>query len=141
MSIRKRLMRGLGAAYRLLYRLPVIGDPLVRGIGRFIAFMGHHSSYGMKDGSSIAALRKDLERALAFMDIDAAIVHEDGEKLVLALSACPYGFDRPGDTGVCDAAMEQDRAMFGYCGAKLVIDECIPGGAPACRVSVYLDSV
>lgn len=138
MSIRRRGMLLLGAVYRMLYRLPVVGDPLVRGIGRCIAFMGHHSPYGMKDGSSVAALRRGLEKALALMDIEAAIVHEDAEKLVLALPACPYGFHRPEHAGVCDAAMEQDRAMLGYVGARLTIDESIPTGAPACRVSIHL---
>ena len=127
----------LGAAYRLLYCLPTVGDPLVRGIGRAIAFLGHHSPYRMKDGSSAAALRRDLERALAAMDVGGAEIREEEGKLELILRSCPYGFGRPGDVGVCDAAMEQDRAMLAYVGARLTIEECIPAGAPACRISIH----
>ena len=138
MEMRKSLLRGLGLTYRMLYRLPAVGDPLVRGIGKCIAFLGHHSPYGMKDGGSTAALRRDLERALGAMKVGGFEIREQEGKVELILGSCPYGFGRPGHAGVCDAAMEQDRAMVAYVGARLVIGESIPSGAPACRVSILL---
>ncbi|MBC7231423.1 MAG: hypothetical protein H5T74_13675 [Actinobacteria bacterium] len=137
MGLRKGIIRGLGLLYRMLYRLPVVGDGAVRGMGRLIAFAGHHSPYGMKDGGSVAALRRDLEKALVAMDIDFLELKEGGERLDLVLARCPYGFHRPEHVGVCDAAMEQDRAMLAYVGARLVIEESIPAGSPACRVCIY----
>jgi hypothetical protein len=140
MGARKGFIRLLGIAYGLLYRVPVVGDPLVKAVCRGIAFIQFHSPYRLKRADSIGVLRKDFERLVEVMDMDVEVTGEDEEKLELTLRKCPYGFSRPGQLGVCDAAMEMDRAMFGYAGCKLVIDECIPGGAPVCRLSVHLNA-
>lgn len=137
MSLRKRIFLFLGYVYDLLYRLPLIGDPLVRGINRSIGFLNYRFPYGPRHHDSIGALRKDLERLLDMADLDVEIVHQDTKKLELIITRCPYGFCRPEQRGVCDAAMDMDRAMFGYCGFRLEIDECIPAGAKACRLSIH----
>lgn len=137
MRMRKRFMLLLGSAYRQLYRVPVAGDAAVRAIGRGIALLGRCSPYRMRDGASADALKRDLERALKAMDIDFQELRESEGKLELVLAKCPYGFDRPEHVGVCDAAMEQDRAMLRHVGASLTIEESIPEGAPACRVFIY----
>jgi hypothetical protein len=137
MGLRKRLFLMLGYTYRLLYRLPVIGDPLVRGICGAIAFMNYRSPYGIKSFVSMDEFRKGFERLVEMADLDIEITGQDEEKLELVLTRCAYGFSRPEHRGVCDAAMDMDRKMFGYCGAKLVIDACIPDGSPVCKISIH----
>ena len=136
-SVRKRLFLALGYTYRLLYHLPVIGDPLVRGICRAIAFMNYHSPYGIKSFVSMDDFRKRFEGLVKMADLDIDIAGQDEEKLELVMARCAYGFSLPEHRGVCDAAMDMDRKMFGYCGARLVIDECIPDGFPVCKVSLH----
>ena len=141
MSGRKKAFLFLGYIYDLLYRLPYVGDPLVRAINRSIGFLNYNAPFGPRPHDSVAAMRKDLERLLDIADLDVEIVYQDEEKLQMIITHCPYGFCSPGQIGVCDAAMDMDRAMFGYCGFELVIDECIPAGAKVCSVSIQKKSL
>ncbi len=136
MSGRKKAFLLLGYIYGLLYRLPLVGEPLVRAINRSIGFLNYHAPSGPRHHDSVAAMRKDLERLLDIADIDVEIVHQDEDRLEMIMTSCPYGFRGPEHMGVCDAAMDMDRTMFGYCGFQLEIRECIPAGARACRVSI-----
>jgi hypothetical protein len=137
MSLRKRIFLFMGYIYDLLYRMPLVGDAMVRGINRSIGFLNYRSPYGPRSHDSISALGKDLERLLDMADLEIEVVQQGEEKLELIITSCPYGFCRPEQMGVCDAAMDMDRAMFGYCGFQLQIDECIPAGAKVCRVSIH----
>jgi len=136
MSGRKKAFLFLGYIYDLLYRLPLVGDALVRAINRSIGFLNFHAPFGPRHHDSVAAMRKDLERLLDMADVDVEIVYQDEDRLEMIMTSCPYGFCAPGHIGVCDAAMDMDRAMFGYCGFQLEICECIPAGAKVCRVSI-----
>ncbi len=136
MSIRKRSFLLLGSAYRLIYRLPVIGEPAVRGIAKALGYLSALSPYGPKKHVSMSALREDLGRLFEMTDMDIDAINQDEERIELVLTSCPYGYCRPEHAGVCDAAMDFDRTMFGRCGYELAIDACIPHGAPACRVSI-----
>lgn len=137
MGWRKRLFLELGLTYRALYHLPVIGERLVRGICAVIAYMNYHSPYGIKSFVSMDDFRMRFEALAEMADLDVEITGQDEGKLELVVPLCPYGFSGPEHRGVCDAAMDMDRRMYGYCGAKLVIDECIPDGFPVCRVSIH----
>jgi hypothetical protein len=137
MSARKQLFLFLGSAYGLIYRVPLLGEPAVRGISRALGFMGSHVPYGLRRRDSMAHLRQDLEKVLNRMDMDIEAIREDEDRIELILTSCPYGFRRPEQAGVCDAAMDLDRTMFSYCGYDLSIEACIPHGDPACRVSIH----
>jgi len=136
MSVRKRLFLLLGGTYGLIYRIPVIGEAVVRGISRSLGFIGSHVPLGLKRRDSMAVLKQDLERVFELTDMDIESVHQEGDRIELVLTVCPYGYCRPGQAGVCDAAMDMDRTMFEYCGCDLAIDACIPHGAPVCRVTI-----
>ncbi len=137
MSIRNRLFLAFGYLYRMLYLIPIVGDRIVRGIGGAIAFMNYHSPYGIKSFVSMDEFRKRFEELVELAGLPAEVTGHDEEKLELVVKWCPYGFSKPGHKGVCDAAMDMDRKMYAYCGAKLVIDECIPDGSSVCKCSIY----
>lgn len=139
MGVRKTVFVVLGYIYRLLFLLPVVGEPMVRGICRAIAFVNYNSPYGMKSCASIGELRKEFERLVRMADIDVRITAQDEDRLEILVPRCPYGFSGPRHAGVCDAAMDMDRKMFRYCGAELVVDECIPDGFSACLISIHLE--
>jgi hypothetical protein len=132
--------RLLGYWYRLLYLLPVMGEWLVRGINKMIAYMIFYSPFGPRRSDSIQELRKEFDRAIGTAGIVLEVIHQDDEKFQFVLDRCPYGFCRSEHLGVCDAAMDMDRTMFGLAGGKLVVDECIPGGSPQCHISMYMMS-
>jgi hypothetical protein len=135
-SVRKKLMIALGSFYNLIFRMPLVGESLVRGMSRALGFMNYHSPYGPRPCETMAEFKDDFARMVALMDFDLEIIHEDEDKLEVILTACPYGFCRLEQRGVCDAAMDMDRTMFGLAGYEVVIDECIPRGAPICRVLI-----
>lgn len=136
MSLRKRFLYGLGCFYRALYRLPVIGEGLVKTITRTLGRVSFLSPVGPRPSSDIRAIREDLERLLGMIDVDFEVVYQDESRFEFILPICPYGFARREHEGVCEAAMDMDRVMFGLCGGGLVIEESIPTGAPACRISI-----
>ena len=136
-SVRNLLFLSLGYLYRLLYLVPFIGDPLVRGICGAIAYMNYHSPYGIKSFVSMDEFRKQFEGLVKVAGLPVEVTGHDEERLELVVKQCPYGFNKPGHRGVCDAAMDMDRKMFGYCGARLEIDQCIPDGFPVCKCSIY----
>jgi len=130
--------RLLGYYYRLIYLIPVIGEWMVRGMSKMIAYINFYSPFGPKRSSSIHELRKEFDRLMKMMEFEHEVVHQDDEKFEFVLPRCPYGFCRPEHLGVCDAAMDMDRIMFGLAGGKLVIEASIPGGAPECRINLYI---
>lgn len=136
-KVSKLVFLALGYTYRLLYLLPVVGDRAVRGICRGMALMNYHSPFGIKSFTSMDTFFEQFQGLVDLSSLPIVVTGHDDERLDLVVNWCPYGFSRPGHRGVCDAAMDMDRAMFGYCGMELIIHERIPDGFPACRVSIH----
>jgi hypothetical protein len=136
MGIRKRLFLLMGGAYRLIYRVPVYGERLVRSIARALGFLSSYNPYGLKRRDTMDQFRQDLERLFEMTDMDIEEIRQDGESIELVLVKCPYGYRRPEHAGVCDAAMDMDRTMFGRCGCDLTIEARLPHSDPACRVII-----
>jgi hypothetical protein len=137
MTSRNFIFRVLGYLYKLLHLVPVLGDGMVRGIGAGIAYASYNSPYGIKEFVCMDDFRKRFEELAKMADLPIEVNGHDDERLRLTVKWCPYGFTRPSHREVCRAAMYMDEKMYGYCGAKLVIDESIPDGDPACRCSIY----
>ena len=137
LSFRNRSFLLLGLIYRLLYRLPVVGDSVVRGISRTIGVVAYRSPYGIKSCVSMDAFREELQRLAAMADLPVEITGHDEDRLDLVVNWCPYGFSRPEHKGACEAAMDMDRIMYRYCGLELVIDESVLDGLPTCKVSIH----
>lgn len=137
MSPRNAIFRILGYLYKLLYLVPVAGDKMVRGIGAGIAYMSFNSPYGIKEFISMDDFRERFEGMAKMADLPITVDGHDDERLRLTVKWCPYGFTRPGHKGVCRAAMYMDEKMYGYCGARLEIDESIPDGDSVCKCSIY----
>ncbi|MEW6554907.1 MAG: hypothetical protein AB1384_11545 [Actinomycetota bacterium] len=136
MGVRKKLFLLLGSAYGLMCRVPVVGEPLVRGFCRAMGFMGNRVPGGMKWKGSMAELQRDLVEVFGRLDIDFSAMNQDEESIELILSSCPYGFRSPGHAQACDAAMDMDRNMFSHCGCDLTIETRLPHGDPVCRVLI-----
>lgn len=138
MNIKELPFRLLGYYYRLIYHIPVIGEWMVRGMSKMIAYINFYSPFGPKRSNSIQELRKEFDRLMKITGFEHEVVHQDDEKFEFTLPRCPYGFCRSGHLGVCDAAMDMDRVMFGLAGGQLMIEECIPDGAFHCRCSMHM---
>jgi hypothetical protein len=136
MSVRKRIFLLLGSTYGLICRVPVVGEPAVRGISRALGFMGSHVPQGLKRRDSMAVLKRDLERVFEMTDMDIEEINQEEDSIELVLTSCPYGYCRPEHAVACDAAMDMDRTMFRYCGCDLSIETRLPYGDSVCRVLI-----
>jgi hypothetical protein len=136
MSVRKKLGLLLGGTYSLIYRAPLVGEPMVRGFCRVVGFLGNRVPGGMKWKGSMAELKRDLASVFERLDIDFEVMNQDEDGIELILTACPYGFRRPEHVLACDAAMDLDRTLFRHCGCDLNIEARLPHGDPVCRVLI-----
>ena len=91
---------------------------------------------GMRRTGSISETRDLLRDTGERMGFPFAFSEIEGERFVLELPYCPYGFSRPDQQRPCDTAMDMDRIMLRRCGAELSIEETIPGGANRCKMVV-----
>jgi hypothetical protein len=138
-----RFMSRMGRSYETLYRLPGLGDPLVRGLNRGIGRMNFHLPFlGLRRHDSIDGFRKDFLKLTGMMQLPVEIIagSETPDGFEFYVQSCPYGYQRADQQGVCDAAMDMDRVLFGMMGADLTILESTVQGAPRCRISLRLSS-
>lgn len=136
-----RLMTVLGKIYERLYRIPVAGETLVRGINRGIARASFNSPVvRRKRHTDIQSLKADFLRLLDMMKIPVEIIEgsEGPERFEFYVLGCPYGFHRADQQGVCDAAMDMDRLLFRLMGAELTVQEAVVQGFPRCRILMRL---
>ncbi len=137
MAAQEIMMRFFGKFYELLYKIPVIGEKIVRsynrGLGKFI-FLTPGS--GANRQESIEGVKQNLIDMSKMMKLPIHMSDNDvgSDCFEFFVDPCPYGYHREDQQGVCDAAMDMDRAMFEKIGAELIIKETIPCGAKKCKV-------
>jgi len=127
-------MRRIGRTHELLCRIPGVGEPMSRGLSWLLAVFPMLG--GMRKSGSIEQTREMLRASGEQMGFPFQISEIEGDRFVLELPYCPYGFTRADQQRPCDTAMDMDRIMFRRCGAELTIEETIPGGASRCRMGV-----
>lgn len=127
----------MGHFFENLYRVPRMGDALVRSLARGMAkgmvvlpFTGFRRSSSVKE--SIALLKLICGR----LAIDVEIVEQKPDGFVFEVPACPYGYNRLDQQGVCDAVMDLDRMVYREAGLELKVLESVVAGAPRCRMSM-----
>jgi hypothetical protein len=91
---------------------------------------------GMRKSGSIEQTREMLRASGEQMGFPFQISEIEGDRFVLELPYCPYGFTRADQQRPCDTAMDMDRIMFRRCGAELTIEETIPRAASRCRMLI-----
>ncbi len=127
-------MRRIGRTHELLCRISVVGEPMARGLSWLLAIFPMLG--GMRKSGSIEQTREMLRASGEQMGFPFQISEVEGDRFVLELPYCPYGFTRADQQRPCDTAMDMDRIMFRRCGAELTIEETIPGGASRCHMVI-----
>ncbi len=129
----------LGKFFESTYRIPVLGDFLVRKMSRGMAYMTFHTPFWkMQKHHSIQGIKLELDKLAGLSDGELLISKENETSFEYLSSPCPYGFNRKDQQGVCDAAMDMNRHLFDLCGANLIIHESITSGAPRCRITLKI---
>jgi len=127
-------MRMTGKIHVFVCRIPVIGEPLARGLSWSLAIFPWLG--GVRRTHSIAETRDVLRKSGEQMGFPFEFSEIDGDRFILELPYCPYGFTGPEHERPCDTAMDMDRVMLRRCGAELTIAETIPSGAKRCQMVV-----
>ena len=127
-------MHRIGRTHERLCRIPGVGEPMSRGLSWLLAVFPMLG--GMRKSGSIEQTREMLRASGEQMGFPFQISEIEGDRFVLELPYCPYGFTRADQQRPCDTAMDMDRIMFRRCGAELTIEETIPGGAYRCRMLI-----
>jgi len=127
----------MGRFFENLYRMPGKGEALVRGLTWGLAKIFVRTPYtGLRRSSSVEESIRLLNTICRRCAIDVEVVEKKDDGFEFEVLSCPYGFKRPEQQGVCDAAMDLDRVMFREYGVDLTILDTIAAGAPRCRISM-----
>jgi hypothetical protein len=128
------LMTLIGKSNALLFRVPVLGEAAVRGQSRAMARLAFHAPIlGGKRCGSIREVRDEWLKFLKRSGITVVITREDDREFEFELTACPWGYSKPGEQGVCDACMDLDRTYVRLLGGELELAGTIPAGDACCR--------
>ncbi len=124
----------LGKLESLVFRIPVIGEPLLRGIVRLLGRLFFYLPYfGSRRCHTVAEMKSEWLTFAGRFGIFPTVSGEDEKEFRWFLPACAYGFSCSRDRGVCDAMMDLDRTYIRLMGGELEITERIPLGAEACH--------
>ena len=127
----------LGQFNYLMYRIPRIGESLVRGQSRMAARLAFHMPIlGGKRSTTLDGVKSEWFKFLRLAGMQPPITQQGEEEFEFEVEACPYGFRRPEEKGVCHACMDLDRTYVKLLGGELEVLESIPDGSDRCRCVV-----
>jgi hypothetical protein len=127
------LLHLLGKLEAFVFKIPLIGEPLLRGIVRLLGRLFFYLPYyGSREYHTVGEIKSAWLTFVGRFGIFPTVTSEDEREFRWTLGACAYGFTCSRDTGVCDAMMDLDRTYIRLMGGELEILERIPLGAEAC---------
>ena len=129
----------VGRVHARVFKVPVIGERFVRTQSRLAAKLAFRLPVlGARKCASLHELRGEWLKFLGMAGIYPSISRETDTEFELELDACPYGFCREEEQGVCDACMDLDRAYVRLLGGEMEVVHSIPSGSPSCRFVIRL---
>lgn len=135
----RNLLKAVAPIEGLLFRIPTLGEPLLRGLQRAVAAVAFRLPVlGGKPATELADLRRQWFDFLARFGIYPRIDSEDARDLYWSVEECPYGLISPAERGLCDALMDLDRQYVELLGGEMTILERIPEGARRCRFVIRM---
>jgi len=121
-KVAKRL-RFLGPFIRLPLRL------IMRTCGNIAARQYVHNI--TKDGDFLKTARNYV-RLLDLYNIDAEVCSIEDNEVVMKIHRCPLSYESLDEVMLCMASYKVDRQYVRAQGARILVEELIPEGAPAC---------
>jgi hypothetical protein len=129
----------VGKLHAIVYQVPGLGEKIVRGQSRATAHLAFLLPVlGGKKCSSLGELRGEWLKFLGLAGIFPSVSRETDHEFETELAACPYGFHRQEQHGVCDACMDLDRAYVKLLGGELKVTHTLPMGSGCCRCTVRM---
>lgn len=135
----EKLLPLAGSLNHRIHSLPLVGERWVRAQSRALARLAFHAPFlGGRRSDNLRDVRGEWLKFLDRAGIRIRITREDEREFEFELDACPYGFRREEEQGVCDACMDLDRTYVRLLGGELEVLESIPAGSPCCRSVVRI---
>jgi hypothetical protein len=134
--IDKRAFHAMGRLFALVYRLPVAGPALLRGLARFSSFvLVKGRVLGLQadpDGNPVRIVSQWMKFP-TLMRVPCEVAEASDQRVVLQWPECPIGYRDPSQARLCRAVMEIDQRMVERLGGKMTIAETVLEGAPCCK--------
>ncbi len=131
-----RAFHAMGMCFALVYRLPVVGHALLRGLARMSSFvLVRGKVLGLKadpDGNPVRIV-SDWMKFPALMRVPCEVAEASEERVVLHWPECPIGYHDPAQAPLCRAVMEIDQRTVERMGGEMTIAETVLEGAPCCK--------
>ena len=128
------MMHMTGRLHIMLCYIPLIGEPIARAYSWCMAFFPWLG--GVRRTESIVETKQHLVESGEMMGFPFQFSEIQGDRFILELPYCPYGFSDSKHQRPCDTAMDMDRIMLRRCGAEMIITQTIPEGAKCCRMEI-----
>ena len=128
------MMHRTGRLHIMLCNIPVIGESLARAFSWCMSIFPWLG--GVRKTESIGETKQHLVDAGEMMGFPFQFSEVEGDRFILELPFCPYGFTDASHQRPCDTAMDMDRIMLRRCGAEMTITQTIPEGAKCCRMEI-----
>ncbi|MBQ75040.1 MAG: hypothetical protein CMQ20_08450 [Gammaproteobacteria bacterium] len=132
------MMHKIGRLHIFLCGIPAIGESIARAYSWCMAFFPWLG--GVRKTESIVETKQHLVEAGEQMGFPFQFSDIEGDRFILELPFCPYGFTESMHQRPCDTAMDMDRVMLRRCGAEMKITQTIPEGAECCRMEIVQKS-
>ena len=129
-----RLLPLAGKLSSVVYRIPMVGEGLVRASARLAGTLAFKTPIlGGTPSNHIGQVRDQWLRFLGMVGLKPRVVSVTDGAFEMELDACPYGFSKPEDADLCDACMDLDRMFVHHLKGRLEILDRLPQGSPCCR--------
>ncbi len=128
------MMQKIGRLHIFLCDVPMVGESIARAYSWTMAFFPWLG--GVRKTKSIVETKQRLVEAGEQMGFPFQFSDIEGDRFILELPFCPYGFTESTHQRPCDTAMDMDRVMLRRCGAEMTITQTIPEGAERCRMEI-----
>ncbi len=133
----QRVLPLVGKIDSLIYSIPVLGETALRAKSRALGRLAFRVPLlGAKPAQHVGHVQDQFLRFLGLLGLKSTVIDKGDGYFVMQVDQCPYGFAEADEAGVCDACMDLDRAYVGEMGARLEIEERIPGSAHHCTFRI-----
>ena len=122
------MLRRLGPVTRLVLR---------SAMGLSVQTLGRQHLFGLDtDSSDVLATARKYFTAVDYFNFNIEIDAVEPERVTFRFLECPIGYVSGDDMRICMGTNKWDRQCARMMGARMVIEELIPEGAPACLAHI-----
>jgi hypothetical protein len=124
-------------ALRLAFLGPVTRFFLRAAMRSCVNMLGRQKLFGLNnEKTDVRTAAARYFTATDIFDFKIEVDHVDENRVQFRFLECPIGYVSGNDMKICMASNKWDRQCVRMMGARMIIDELIPEGSPACQAQI-----